>query len=86
MVEIQDLREEVIELLITKRDYEIILKLFDREESPGYSIVKAEEHETDFMLVQLYVNSIGNLWYLAKKVQVILDYLERQKGDTKKEA
>lgn len=82
MVE-QEFKEQVVSLLLTLRDYEIVKKMFEVEESPQYSVVKAEEYK-GHILVDLYITRIETLWYLAKKVQTIHCYTEI--NDTKKEA
>lgn len=76
------LRDRVISLLVTKEDYGIIMELFDREDEPAYSVVKAEEFKEEYMLIDLYVNSVENLWYLARKVQIISSHRESKKGKT----
>ena len=78
------MREQVVDMIITTEDYETILELFDREESPTYSVIHAEKCEGEFMCIKLYVNSIVNLWYLAKKVELVNMHKKSKRDDKEK--
>lgn len=61
---------ECVTIRMTNRDLKTAIELFDKEDDPGFTITKSRQFAEDIMEVELVVNSLTGLWFLARKVQL----------------
>lgn len=64
---------------MSKDDADTVQKIFAQRDDPKFIIVNKHEVSEDTIQLELLADSIVNIWYLAKTVQVYQDHDERMK-------
>jgi hypothetical protein len=77
MQDLERLEEFKVFLTLTDVDLKLVKSFFDREDSPGYTILSEKKMDNGFIKTEMFFDTPVRMWYLAKQVQLFADSDER---------
>lgn len=69
--------EQSIKIFLPKKDADEVQRIFDSSDSPCFTILSKFQLSEDAVQLELIAESTFDIWFLAKRVEMIQDHERR---------